>query len=585
MLVKCSKYLFGLAAASSLMPFGSESFAQTLTFSDQTAASGINVVHSIPGDAPYPPMVGGGTVGDFNNDGWQDLFVLSGGNQPDKLYINNGDGTFTDQATAWGIDFVHQGAGASVGDYDGNGYLDIYATSYCPAGQSPSPGHHRLYRNNGDGTFTEVAVAAGVNLAAPIADGFGSAFGDYDLDGDLDLAMSGWAFQVGGNRLFRNNGDGTFTNVTTDLNYDVTQMRGFSPRFADMDLDRYPELLFVSDFNTSRYFVNLRNGTFEDQTVLSQTGIDLAGMGTTVGDFNRDGYLDWFVTAVFFGSNTTTRGNMLYMNDQGRHRYAEVSEQSGVSDGAWGWGTVAADFDHDMLVDIGETNGWGSAAWVNQMNRLYMNNGDGTFTDSAAATGFDFAGQGRGLANFDYDNDGDQDVVVFPNLEAIRLYRNDLTGSNTNWLRIFLDTSGDAGLAPNGFGTRVIVTANGITQYGYLHGGCNFLAVSELSVHFGLGSAANADVRVEWSDGTITVLSSVSANQTLTIASGAARGPTGDLDGDGNIDPSDLDRMTGCIRGPEGHLYTGCAPADWDSDGDADLADFAAYQQAIGVAP
>ncbi|HNO77780.1 MAG TPA: FG-GAP-like repeat-containing protein [Phycisphaerae bacterium] len=582
---KHSKLFCGLMTILGSLSLSTETQAGTLTFSNQTAASGINVTHAVPVGAPYPPMVGGGAVGDFNNDGWQDLFVLSGGTQPDKLYINNGNGTFTDQAAAWGVNVVHQGAGASVGDYDGNGYLDIYVTSYCPAGQSPGPGNHRLYRNNGDGTFTEVAAAAGVNLAAPIADGFGSAFGDYDLDGDLDLAMTGWAYQVGGNRLFINNGDGTFSNATADLNYDVTQMRGFSPRFADMDLDRYPELLFVADFNTSRYFVNKRDGTFEDQTAESHTGVDLAGMGTTVGDFNRDGYLDWFVTAVFFGSNTTTRGNMLYMNDNGKHRFMEVSEAANVSDGAWGWGTVAVDFDHDMLVDIGETNGWNPAPWTNQMNRLYMNNGDGTFTNNAAAAGFNFTGQGRGLVNFDYDNDGDQDVVVFPNFEAIRLYRNDLTGPDTNWLRIFLDTSDDPGLAPNGFGTRVIVTADGITQYGYLHGGCNFLSVSELSVHFGLGGATDADVRVEWSDGTITVLSSVSANQTLTIASGAARGPVGDLDGDGIVDPSDLERMTGCIKGPQGHIYTGCAPADWDSDGDADLADFAEYQLAIEVGP
>ncbi|GJM24952.1 MAG: RNA-binding protein [Phycisphaerae bacterium] len=558
--------------------------AAQLNFSDQTTSAGISSVHAVPAGAPYPPMIGGGAVGDFNNDGWQDLFILSGGVTPDKLYINNGDGTFTDQAAAWGVNVIHQGAGASVGDYDGNGWVDIYATSYCPAGSSPGPGYHRLYRNNGDGTFTETATQAGVNFAASIPDGFGSAFGDYDLDGDLDLAMTGWSFQAGGTRLFRNNGDGTFTNATADLNYDMTLVRGFSVRFTDMDKDRYPELLLVADFSTSRYLGNNRDGTFADLTDRADTGYDSAGMGTTTGDFDGDGYIDWFVTSVYAGSNPQTRGNMLYMNvGDGTHRYIEVSEQVGVSDGAWGWGTVAVDFNHDTHLDIGETNGYSWPPWPNQLNRLYMNNGDGTFTDMATSTGFTFSGQGRGLANLDYDNDGDQDTVIFPNQEAIRLYRNDLSGPDTNWLRIFLDTQGDPSLAPNGYGTRVVITADGKTQVRYLDAGCNYLAVSEQSVHFGLGASTQADIRVEWSDGTVTGVQSVGTNQTLTIASGASRGPTGDLDGNGLVDLDDIERIAECTTGPGGHIYTGCTPADWNSDGDADLEDYAIWQQVIGA--
>ncbi len=592
----CHFTVFGIA---NLLAFGgSSTFAASPSFSDQTATAGISAVHAIPPGAPYPPMVGGGAVGDFNNDGWQDLFILAGGMEADRLYINNQDGTFTDQAAAWGVDVIHQGAGASAGDYDGNGFLDIYTTSYCPVGMPPGPGYHRLYKNNGNGTFTEVAVQAGVNLAAPIADGFGSAFGDYDLDGDLDLAMSGWSNNVGGNRLFRNNGDGTFTNATSSLNYDVTLMQGFSPRFTDMDRDRFPELLFVSDHVTSRYFVNQRNGEFVDRTESSGTGIDLSGMGTTTGDFNGDGRIDWFVTAVFYGSNTTTRGNMLYMQipptevDRRPHRYVELSEQSNTSDGAWGWGTVAVDFNHDGFLDIGETNGWSPAPWTNQMNRLYMNNGDETFTDMAAASGFTFTGQGRGLANFDYDNDGDQDVVVFPNQEAIRLYRNDLSGSDSNWLRLFFDTTADLDLAPNGLGTRVVVTADNVQQVRYLDGGSNFLATSEFSAHFGMGSSLTADIRVEWSDGTITGLQGVATNQTLTIASGTSgpssipsRGIKGDLNGDGLVSGSDVQPLVGCITGPEDHIYSGCRPADWDDDEDVDLEDFASMQQAIGGSP
>ena len=481
------------------------SSGQTLQFSDQTGAAGISAIHAIPADAPYPPMVGGGVVGDFDNDGWQDILVLMGGVEADRLYMNNGDGTFTDRATDWGIAVAHQGAGASVGDYNNDGWLDIYITSYGP--QAPAPGNHRLYRNNGDGTFTDVATQAGVNMTtATIADGFGSAFGDYDLDGDLDLAVACWANGMGGNRLFRNNGDGTFTNVTASvLQYDMTPVQGFSPRFTDMNNDRYPELLFVADHEGSKYFRNDRDGTFTEMSGPANVSHELSGMGTTTGDFNNDGIVDWFVTAVYDGIDPATRGNMLYINIAGNHRYYEISESANVSDGAWGWGAVAADFNHDGLLDLGETNGWNSP-WTNRMNRLWINNGDDTFDELANTTGFNFAGQGRGLVNFDYDGDGDQDMLVFANQESIRLFRNDLSGTDTNWIRVFLDTNADPVLAPNGFGSRVIVTAGGQKQYRYIDGGCNYLSVSELSAHFGVGSAATVDVRVEWSDGSITVL-------------------------------------------------------------------------------
>lgn len=544
------------------------------------------MTHDLPVHPLYRPMVGGGTVGDFNNDGWQDLFILSGGVEPDKLYINNGDGTFTDQAISWGVARIHQGIGACVGDYDGNGWIDIYATSHAPSGAiAPAPGAHVLYHNNGDGTFSEVAEKAGVNFGSAQTDGFGAAFGDYDLDGDLDLALAGWAISVGGSRLFRNNGDETFTDVTPVLNHDVTIKQGFSPGFYDMTDDRYPELLFVADYGTSRYFLNLRDGTFFDRTPGSGTGDDQNGMGSTVGDFNNDGRFDWFVTSIYLQGNPAMLGNMLYIN-VAPNRFVESSDLAGVSDGAWGWGTVAVDFDHDTHQDIGETNGWLSPPWIGEMNRLYMNNGDGTFTESAAAMGFDFSGDGRGLVNFDYDNDGDQDTVIFPNEEAIELYRNDLTGPDTNWLRIFLDTSADPALAPNGFGTRVEVTANGTTQCRYISGGSSYLSVSELSAHFGLGAAGTADVRVEWADGSVVALQSVATNQTMTIASGrpGSRAQVGDLNGDGVVSLSDVDYVADCTKGPSGHIYSGCGPADWDSDEDADLQDYAIWQQVLGAA-
>lgn len=237
--------------------------AQVLQFSDRTAQAGLTAVNTV---APPPVsetwlMTGGAAVGDFNNDGWQDVFVLGGPGAPDKLYINNHDGTFTDQAAAWGVAATHWGVGVAVGDFNNDGWLDIYVTSWGTDGYSCQ---HKLYRNNKNGTFTDVAEIAGVQSTCNslyVADGFGTAFGDYDLDGHLDLAVAGWLPGTGSNRLFHNNGDGTFNDTTAALNLDMTNEHGYSPRFLDMNGDGYPELLWVGDFGTSVYFINNKDGT------------------------------------------------------------------------------------------------------------------------------------------------------------------------------------------------------------------------------------------------------------------------------------------------------------------------------------
>ena len=383
-----------------------------------------------------------------------------------------------------------------------------------------------------------------------IADGFGAVFGDYDLDGDLDLVVVGWVLESGSNRLFENNGDGTFTDVTTKANLNgISDVRGFSPALIDMNGDRYPELLIAADFYTSRYLINNGDGTFTDITAGNGTGLDGNGMGSAIGDFNNDQILDWYVTSIYSPKshlpNVPGTGNMLYMG-QGMDFFEENSVPADVNDGGWGWGTVAVDINHDLRLDIVETNGWpcpngpGGSEWNNESCYVFLNLGGGNFTDVTALCGFDHTGQGRGLANLDYDNDGDQDIIVIANDEPVRLFRNDLAGSDTNWLRIFLDTSSDSTIAPNGIGSLVTVSANGQTQQRTVATSSNYLIQSELSAHFGLGDAPIIEeINVTWPNGEVTMLKGVAVNQTLTITPMTTQTP-GDLDGDGAVNTSDL---------------------------------------------
>lgn len=500
-----------------------------LAYSDQTANAGITADHAPNGIGNFRA---GGAVGDFNNDGWQDIYFPGGGGTPDILYINNQDGTFTDRAAEWGIADTHRGTGAAVADFDNDGWLDIFVTSFGSE-LSAQPGKHRLYRNIEGSSFLDVAVAAGVSTTSPTrVNGEGGAWGDYDLDGDLDLAVPGWDDDEAGNRLFRNNGDGTFTDVTTAAGLDVLiGVDGFAPRFADMDFDGWPELLWVGDFGTSTYLVNNHDGTFADLTADSGTSLGGTEMGHTVADFNRDGRLDWYVTQI--------SENHLYINN-GDHTYLESAASAGVEYTGWGWATVAIDMDHDGWQDIVAVSQ--SPPTTYAFLNLAAVPGELTFDEVSTDIGLVANVSGRGLANFDYDNDGDQDVIVFPYVDTVRLLRNDLSGTQVNWIRIFLDNLRQPDLPPHGVGANVFVTVGGWTQIGRIDGGSNYMSQSELSAHFGLGSAAVIDeIRVEWPGGTVQSLFNIPANQTLTITALDCE-PSVDCNGNGEADVCDVAR-------------------------------------------
>lgn len=499
-------------ALLAVLASGSVATAQ-VQFSDQTVAAGLVHNPDMFSDMSAGGMFAGGSVADFNRDGWPDLFLIGGGFTADALFLNNGDGTFTDHAASWGVAALHRGQGTTAGDFNSDGWPDLFVTSAGPVTGQNAVGTHRLYRNNGNGTFTDIATTAGVNLSSPTHfNGTGSTFGDYDLDGDLDLFVCTWD-GMNGNRLYRNNGDETFTDVTTAAGIDQL-FNGFSPRFVDMNGDRYPELLVAADFETSRYYINNTDGTFTDGTAASGTGLDENGMGTTVADFNRDGLPDWYVTSIY--ASGARLGNFLYVN-QGNDVFTDLPESAGAKHGGWGWGTEAVDFDHDGFIDLIATNGWNNQ-YENIPTFLFRNNGNLTFTEVQDGSGFDHTGQGRSVLTIDYDRDGDMDVVITAFNEPVTLYRNDLSGTDINWIQIALDTSGDPSLSPDGYGAKITAVSNSGTQYFWINGGASYLGRSQPIAHFGLGADTSVDVTVEWASGATTTAMGLTSNQSVTLA-------------------------------------------------------------------
>ncbi|MFT7588919.1 MAG: hypothetical protein ACI959_001133, partial [Limisphaerales bacterium] len=503
-------------------------FAQ-VDFSLMNTTSGIDHYYGTP-----MLMGGGSAIFDYDNDDDLDIW-MTGGTNGDALWSNNGDGTFTNMAILAGLGdtWTYTTNSVNTADIDNDGDRDVFITTAATAS-------NHLFMNNGDGTFTDATSSAG--LIPYIAWSTSASFGDYNLDGFLDLYVGnyvedfgfaydslgvpyGFAHKCTPNWLFLNNGDFSFTELT-GIVVEADSGCVLATAWTDFDRDYDIDLLIANDFgewivpNTilrNKYPTNYLNTQYERWT-------GIYGMGIGIGDFDHDMDLDYYVTNI--------GRNRLYENIS-NHAFKEGTAAAGVEDILMtdsllsiGWGTAFVDLDNDMWHELLVSNGHIPAFpfignSIENKNRLFYNNGDGTFTDIAPAAGVDDGGIARGLACGDFDKDGDLDVI-FNNIESyyssapdpVLVYEN-TTSNGNHWLDIEV-----VGIQCNrdGFGTQIEIFVGGESWVDEVSGGSSHSSQNQTNVHFGLGANTMVDeLNVIWPGGRIQTLTDISADQTLVV--------------------------------------------------------------------
>jgi hypothetical protein len=526
-----------LGAAVSL---AAAAHGQVPVFTDVTDDAGLAFRHSF-GDHDLSNIVEGTGAGamffDYDGDGHLDIYFVSGtwmrgvsdnrgrdlaGTLHNALYRGNGDGTFADVTAQAGVGDPGFGFGCSAADADGDGDLDLYVQNYGP---------NVFYRNNGDGTFTDVSAASGLadphwSLSAPWL--------DYDGDGDLDVYVANYLQYDGGkfrsyypaagypgplsyagqpDALYRNNGDGTFTDVTAAAGMHRPDGRAMSAMAADLNDDGRLDLYVANDAMENYYFENTGDGRFAERaletgTAFGEHGQGVSSMGPVIGDLDGDGRLDIFVPDMGYGSLLMHRGD-LFENATTSSRLALICGQY------TGWGGVLLDYDNDADLDLFVSNGAAHHEYTEE-DVLAANDGTAKFTDVARTAGPYFAQKyvGRGATCGDYDNDGDLDILVVNLNDRARLLRND-GGNRNHWLTLALKLPGGKADA---IGARVAVTAGGRRQVQDLVAVRGYLSQADARAHFGLGPATRVEsVEIRWPDGSRRRIRDVAADQVLTI--------------------------------------------------------------------
>ncbi|MHB8970585.1 MAG: CRTAC1 family protein [Pirellulaceae bacterium] len=508
---------------------------------DVTKEAGIKFQHRF-GDDTLSNIVEGTGAGamffDYNGDGWLDIYLVTGtwhtdvndnrgrkyrGKLSNCLYRNKQDGTFEDVTDQAGVrDFDHFSFGCSAADYDNDGDLDLYVLNYE---------QNVFYRNNGDGTFTDVSAQSGLDnpcwsLSAP--------WFDYDNDGDLDVyvvnylkydsgkfrafyAAQGYpgplSYSGAPDALYRNNGDGTFTDVSQDAGVLDADGRGMSATVADLDNDGLLDIYVANDAMENYYYRNLGDGRFENEALVrglafGEGGQGVSSMGPATGDVDRDGWLDVYIPDMGYGC--------LLMNQQGMFDDRTARSKLALACGQYtGWGAVLFDLNNDGFLDVFVANGNPHFEFPEE-DVLVQNDGKGNFIDIAATSGEYFHEKyvGRGATYGDYDNDGDVDLLVVNLNDSPRLLRND-GGNQRHWLKLDVRLTGGRSTA---IGARVVVTAGGIKQVQDVQPVVGYLSQADPRCHFGLADTTKAElVEIRWPDGRRTELKDVPADQILTV--------------------------------------------------------------------
>jgi enediyne biosynthesis protein E4 len=529
--------------------------AAPVTFRDITRQAGIHFVHNNGafGQKYLPETMGPGVAFiDYDNDGWPDIFLANGMDWPGhvqkhstpKLYHNNHDGTFTDVTHNAGLDVEMFGLGVAVGDYDNDGYDDLFVTAY---------GQSHLFRNNGNGTFTDVTQKAG--LLGPKEFSTSGAWVDYDKDGHLDLVVGNYvqwtpetdlfctldgksksyctpeSYKGTSVRLWHNRGNGAFEDVTQKAGLGDPTSKTLGIAVLDYDNDGWPDLLLSNDTQPNKLYRNNGNGTFTEKAVVagvafSEDGIARAGMGVDAADYDHSGLPSLLIT------NFANQMLSLYHNE-GKGLFIDEAPRSEIGRNSLltlGFGCFFFDYDLDGWPDVLVTNGHIDADIQRvQANvkyamppHLFRNMGKGKFEEVTKSLGPAFAAPrvGRGAAYADINNDGRLDLLLSTNGGPVYLFQNEAQGAapSNRSLRIKL-----VGTKSNrdGIGTSVSLTSRGETQSEMLRSGSSYLSASELVLTFGLAQHDEADsIQLRWPSGQVEKLSNVAASQTITVTEG-----------------------------------------------------------------
>ncbi len=514
MQLHCTQRTMALLAAA-LNVLVSTHLCASMNFTDVTSSAGITHAFThLPADevlqGTFAWQTGGAVAEDFDGDGWIDLYALQANSGPNLLYMNQGNGTFLEEAAARGAAVTGIFSGCAAADYDNDGDIDMAVSRF--------EGPHYLLINDGSGHFSVDTNS----ITIPNRWATSPSWADIDNDGDLDLALGSFG-SVEHLYLYINDGTGGFVQGQI-LPVDYT----YTPAFADLDGDRYPELLAVADAGHAAWYTNDR-GIFE---WAGRSDIR-NGMGTATGDIDNDGDLDWFMTAI-----SANLGNRMLLND-GAGNLTDATDTANVRNGNWGWGAAMADFDLDGDLDIYHVNGWlDNPAYNLQPAVMFENNGSGVFTDISAGAANN-TGQGRAVVVFDFDNDGDQDIFIVNNRDMDAgelpayadpgtpvLLRNDSTPAN-HWLTVSLQ-----GEPPryhlDGIGARIYVESTTSTQMRELNASSGYLGHGPARIaHFGFGNNTNAlEVRTVWNNGDEVLFEGIAVDQALVIESPLASAST-----------------------------------------------------------